>query len=133
MTYPPPDSPVEPTQPLPGQPAAPEAQPPTADLPRPPAGLTRRGRVKSTRISAVWVGLIVAAVLMIALLIFIAQNSKSVTLHYLGFHGHASLAVLLLVATVAGVLLVAIPGTGRIVQLRRALKKNAATASQSKR
>lgn len=130
MTYPPLDGPVEPRQPLPGQPVAPEAQAWTAGPPQPPAGLTRHGRVKSTRISAVWVGLIIAAVLMIALLIFIAQNSKSVTLHYLGFHGHVSLAVLLLIAAVAGVLLVAIPGTGRIVQLRRALKENAAASNQ---
>lgn len=90
------------------------------------AGLTEDGRVRRTRMSAWWVGLIVAAVLLVALLIFIGQNSQTVTIHYLGLEGDASLAVMLLLAAVSGVLLVAIPGTVRILQLRRALKKNAA-------
>jgi uncharacterized integral membrane protein len=102
--------------------------PPTAPTPRPPAGLTSRGRVRTTRVSAAWVGLIVAALVLIALLIFIAQNSKTVAIHYFGFNGNVSLAIALLLAAVAGVLLVAIPGTGRILQLRHALKKNAAAA-----
>jgi uncharacterized integral membrane protein len=78
--------------------------------------------------SALWFGLIVAALLLIALLIFIAQNSKQVTIHFLGFDGQISLAVSLLLAAVSGLLLIAIPGTARIIQLRRALKKNAAAA-----
>jgi uncharacterized integral membrane protein len=114
-------------------PAVPDAQHPSSASAQstPPgasAGLTKHGRVKPTRISAVWVGLIIAALVMIALLIFIAQNSNSVTLHFLGFSGGVSLAVALLLAAVGGVLLVAIPGTARIVQLRRALKKNAAAS-----
>jgi len=78
-------------------------------------------------VSALWIGLVVAALLVIALLIFIAQNSKQVAIHYLGFNGHISLAVALLRAAVGAVLLVAIPGTARIIQLRRALTKNAVT------
>jgi uncharacterized integral membrane protein len=73
----------------------------------------------------VWVGLIVAAVLLVALLVFIAQNSRQVTIHFLGFHGHISLAIALLLSAVIGLLLIAIPGTARILQLRHALKKNA--------
>ncbi|PZS12881.1 MAG: DUF1049 domain-containing protein [Pseudonocardiales bacterium] len=73
--------------------------------------------------SALWVGLIAAAVLLILLLIFIAQNSRTVTIHDLGLHGHRSLALALLLAVVTGVLLVAIPGTARIVQLRRAARR----------
>ncbi len=89
--------------------------------------MTSQGKVRTTRVSAWWIGLIVAALLLIALLIFIGQNSRSVTVHYLGLHGHVSLAIALLLSAVAGVLLVAIPGTARIIQLRRALKKNAST------
>ena len=59
---------------------------------------------------------------LILLLIFILQNSRNVTLRFFGFHGELSLAVALLVSAVCGVLLVAIPGTGRILQLRRAVK-----------
>lgn len=86
--------------------------------------MDERGRVRRGRVSAIWVGLIAAALLLIALLIFIAQNSATVDIHFLGFSGHLSLAVAILAAAVVGVLVVAIPGTARIVQLRRALKKN---------
>jgi uncharacterized integral membrane protein len=60
---------------------------------------------------------------LVALLIFIAQNSAQVSIHYFGFHGRISLAVALLLAAVAGILLVAIPGTVRIVQLRRTVRR----------
>ena len=135
MTYQPGiDPPAQPTYPPTNPQDAPDSAPPTtagvppltAPTERPPAGLTSHGRVRTTRVSAVWVGLIVAALVLIALLIFIAQNSKTVAVHYFGLNGHVSLAIALLLAAVAGVLLVAIPGTARILQLRHALKKNAA-------
>lgn len=100
-----------------------ETPPPATEAPAP--GLDRNGRVRKSRSSALWVGAIVTAILLIALLIFIAQNSQRVTIHYLGLNGHFSLAIALLLAAVIGVLLIAIPGSVRILQLRRALKKNA--------
>jgi uncharacterized integral membrane protein len=90
-----------------------------------PSGLDERGHVRRTKTSAIWVGLIAAAIVLIALLIFIGQNSNSVTVHYLGAHGRVPLAVALLLSAVAGLLIAAIPGTVRILQLRRSLKKNA--------
>jgi uncharacterized integral membrane protein len=135
MTYPPgTEPPNQPAHTPTGPPTAADQQPATwrsqhaAPAERAPAGLTRQGRVRPTRVSALWIGLIAAALLLIALLIFIAQNSKEVAIRYLGFNGHISLAVALLLAAVGGVLLVAIPGTARIIQLRRALTKNAVTA-----
>jgi uncharacterized integral membrane protein len=86
--------------------------------------MDERGHVRRGRASAAWTGAIVAALLLIALIIFIAQNSAGVTIHFLGLHGRISLALALLIAAVGSVLLVAIPGTLRIMQLRRALKKN---------
>ena len=91
-----------------------------------PAGFNSRGKVRHTRAGAWWAGLIVASMLAIALLIFIAQNSQTATIHYFGFDGQISLAVALLFAAAGGVLLVALPGAVRMAQLRRALKKNAA-------
>jgi uncharacterized integral membrane protein len=95
--------------------------------------LTSAGKVRSTRVSAWWVGLIIAAALLVLLLIFIGQNSRNVTVHYLGLHGQVSLAIALLLSAVAGLLLVAIPGTARIIQLRRALKRNAGLHAASRR
>ena len=91
----------------------------------PPPGLDERGRVKSGRVSAAWVGSIGTAIFLILLIIFIAQNSRKVSLHFFGWHGQFSLALTILLSAVIGVLLVAIPGSARIFQLRRALRKNA--------
>lgn len=88
------------------------------------AGLDSRGRVRATRVSGVWVGLIGTALFLILLVIFIGQNSRRVTIHFFGWHGQFSLALTILLSAVIGVLLVSIPGTVRIVQLRRALRKN---------
>ena len=94
----------------------------------PVAAGTSQAPIRRTRVSAIWVGLIIAAVLLIGLLIFIGQNARSVTIHFLGLEGRVPLAVALLASAVCGVLLVAVPGTARIMQLRRALKKNPAGA-----
>lgn len=91
---------------------------------RPAPGFDERGRVKNTRTSGVWVGIISTAVFLILLIIFIAQNSRPVSLHFLGWHGRFSLALTILLSAVIGILVVAIPGTVRILQLRRALRKN---------
>jgi uncharacterized integral membrane protein len=84
-----------------------------------------RGHVSRTKTSAIWIGLIAAALVLIALLIFIAQNSNRVSVHYLGANGRVPLAVALLLSAIAGLLIAAIPGTVRILQLRRAIKKSA--------
>lgn len=111
---------------------SPEAQPvdPATAQPTPvqpsPVGAATPRVTRRTRVSSWWVGLVIAAIILVALLIFIAQNSATVGIHYLGAHGHISLAVALLLSAVAGMLLLAIPGTIRIVQLRRAVKKSPA-------
>jgi uncharacterized integral membrane protein len=93
--------------------------------PTPPRGLDRKGRVKHTRASGLWVGVVTAAVLAIAFLVFIAQNSEKVSIKFLGFEGRLSLAIALLLSAVIGALVVAVPGIVRIAQLRTALRKNA--------
>ncbi|MBF9069628.1 LapA family protein [Streptacidiphilus fuscans] len=82
--------------------------------------------LRRTRLSSAWVATIVAALVLVLLLIFILENSARVDVSFLGAHGHLPLGVALLLAAVCGVLLVAIPGTARILQLRRAGKKLAA-------
>jgi len=98
---------------------SPEASDPTVSR-----GLTKKGRVRSTRASGAWVSVIIVALLVIAMLIFIGQNSQKVTLNFLAFNGRFPLGLTVLFAAVAGVLLVALPGTARIIELRRALRRN---------
>lgn len=81
--------------------------------------------VERTRISGLWVGLILSALVLLLLLIFILQNLGPVQVNFLGASGTLPTGVALLLAAIAGVLLVAIPGTGRIIQLRRAARRRA--------
>jgi lipopolysaccharide assembly protein A len=78
-----------------------------------------------SRIGLVWVTLVVALVFLILLIDFIAQNNRSVPIHFFTASGHASLAVALLVAAVAGGVVVVLVGTARIVQLRLLARRRA--------
>ncbi|MDQ1721550.1 MAG: hypothetical protein QOI26_1284 [Pseudonocardiales bacterium] len=115
-------APASDTAPAAGAPASGTA--PAADRGVPAPGFDQRGHVRGGRISGVWIGSIATALFVILLIIFIAQNSRQVSIHFLGWHGEFSLGLAILLAAVVGVLLVAIPGSLRIVQLRRALRKN---------
>jgi uncharacterized integral membrane protein len=75
-------------------------------------------RVKRTRIGGIWIAAVLSAIVLLLLLIFILENGQRVAISYVGAHGHLPLGVALLLAAVLGVLLVVIPGTGRIIQLR---------------
>jgi uncharacterized integral membrane protein len=108
---------------------APVAGAPVATTPAP--GFNERGHVRTTKVSGVWIGLIATALFLILLIIFIAQNSRRVSLHFFGWHGQFSLALTIVLAAVLGVLVVAIPGSLRILQLRRALRKNVPTGRSS--
>lgn len=82
----------------------------------PPPG---SGPVDHTRISASWTALVVAVVVFVVLVVFIAQNTQASTVNFLGFHGRAPTAVMLLIAAVAGAVIVVVAGVARIIQLRR--------------
>ena len=73
-----------------------------------------------SRTGILWTGLILSALVLLFLLIFILQNSTPVQINFLGLSGTLPVGVALLLAAIAGLLLVAIPGGLRILQLRRA-------------
>jgi uncharacterized integral membrane protein len=79
--------------------------------------------VVRTRTGGLWTGLILSAIVLIFLLVFILQNLNVVTIFFLGFTFSLPVGVALLLAAVAGLLLVAIPGGLRILQLRRAARR----------
>jgi uncharacterized integral membrane protein len=74
--------------------------------------------VKRTRIGGWWVASALFALVLLLLLIFILENGQRANIGFFGVHGHLPLGIALLLAAVLGVLLVVIPGTGRIIQLR---------------
>ena len=65
----------------------------------------------------------VAIGVFVALVIFMAQNTGRVQVSFLAMHGRFPLALVLLIATVAGMLIVAVLGTARISQLRRLVRR----------
>ena len=91
--------------------AAPEAERPTKDP------------LRRSRTSGAWVAVVLAALLLILLVVFIAQNTQDVHLSFLWWDGTAPLSVALLVAAVIGIALTAVVGTMRILQLRRRVRR----------
>jgi uncharacterized integral membrane protein len=100
-----------------------EPEPPTVDTaaPKPPPP---ENAVKFTKAAALWSSLIVGFLVLIVLLIFIAQNTESGTFHFLGWSWSLPLGVALLAAAILGGVITFLVGAARIVQLRRAAKKN---------
>lgn len=84
-------------------------------------------------IGQLWVGLLLSALVLIFLLIFILQNSASVRIAFFGWDGALPTGVALLFAAIGGVLLVAVPGSVRIVQLRRQARRETRTSREPER
>jgi uncharacterized integral membrane protein len=80
--------------------------------------------VKFTRAAALWSALIAGFVILIVLLVFILQNTDSATVHFLAWEWNLPIGVGVLLAAVCGGLLTVATATVRIVQLRRAAKRN---------
>ncbi len=78
--------------------------------------------VPLTRAGAAWVGLSAVTLLAILVIVFLVQNTHRVEVSFLWMSASTSLALMVLIATVAGILLTVALGTARIVQLRRLLR-----------
>jgi uncharacterized integral membrane protein len=96
----------------------PVALPDATAPPEPAPSTTRRSRT-----GGLWVGLILSAIVLLLLLVFILQNGAPVQISFFAFDGVLPLGVALLLAAIAGILLVTIPGSLRILQLRRAARR----------
>ena len=79
---------------------------------------------RATSPGRVWISAAMATVLLVLLIIFIAENSRSVTISFLGASGHISLALALLIAAVVGAVVILLAGTARILQLRLEMRRN---------
>jgi uncharacterized integral membrane protein len=87
-------------------------------------GQPQHHRIRRTRAGGVWVALAVSAVVLILLLIFILENLKRADISLFGAHMSLPIGVALLLAAAAGALIVVIPGTARIVQLRMTARRH---------
>jgi uncharacterized integral membrane protein len=110
----------------------------TGTLPGPqaPAGHTQASAdhvLQRTRLSAAWLAVGCFLVILVILLIFIAQNSSSVSISFLGTHNSVPLGVALVLAAVCGALLVMLAGVARIMQLRSRARKHQRVARKAAR
>ena len=106
-----------PTQPVPA--------PSTPGAAAPGSGTPSTAPVRRSRSGGLWVGLILSALVLLLLLVFILQNGAPVQISFFAFQGTLPVGVALLLAAILGILLVAIPGSVRILQLRRAARRGA--------
>jgi lipopolysaccharide assembly protein A len=97
----------------------------------PPAAPPPKSGRMHTRISGMRTSLIAAAAGLIVVMIFIIQNAHAVSISFLGAHLRLSLAVALLLAAIAGALIMAAAGTARITQLRRIMRRDRRTPPAS--
>lgn len=82
------------------------------------------GDIAHTRTAALWTGLVIGAVVLVILLVFILQNLDPATVQIFAWQLDLPLGISMLLAAIAGALVMALVGGARILQVRRAAKKN---------
>jgi uncharacterized integral membrane protein len=87
------------------------------------AGTSRTRSSPFTKLSAAWWALVVGLLILAVLLIFVAQNTDPVPVHFLGFHWSLPVGVGYLLSGVAGASVTVLVGAARMLQLRRAARR----------
>jgi len=80
--------------------------------------------LRGSRTSGIWAAVVGLGLVLLLLVVFIAQNTQTVDVAFLGWEGTAPLSVTLLIAAAGGLFLAAAAGTLRIVQLRRRVRRD---------
>jgi uncharacterized integral membrane protein len=93
-------------------------------------GKGRRARpgqdgIHRTRIGSAWVAVTIAAILGVALVDFIVQNTRSVRIEFFAASGKMPVAVALIGAALVGAFIVLAVGIARTTQLRLATRRGA--------
>jgi len=79
--------------------------------------------VPRTRFGTAHAGLVGGLIVLVVLLVFILENTRSIPVTFFGATGRLPLGVALLLAAVAGALITGVVGTVRIAQLRRRVRR----------
>jgi uncharacterized integral membrane protein len=95
----------------------------TRPEPAPQAPAPRRAHL-NTRISGIRMGLIAGIAVLAVVMIFVIQNADAVSISFLGAHLRVPLAVALVLAAIAGALIMTAAGTARITQLRQVMRRD---------
>jgi uncharacterized integral membrane protein len=76
-----------------------------------------------TRAGAVWSSVVAGLVVFVLLIVFFIQNQDTARVRFLGLDGYVPLGLALLIAAVAGGIVVAVAGGVRILQLRTTARR----------
>jgi uncharacterized integral membrane protein len=104
-------------------PISPAAHDSGSEIRTPPQSEHEPEVFRHTRTSAAWVATAIGVIVGVALIDFIAQNTRDVRIEFFGAHGQMPIAVALLAALVAGAIIVLAIGVGRVAQLRLAMRR----------
>ncbi|WP_430331992.1 lipopolysaccharide assembly protein LapA domain-containing protein [Rhodococcus sp. ACT016] len=88
------------------------------------------GRIARTRAASAWTGLVVGLLVAVVLIVFILQNLDSVTFQLFVWEFTLPAGISLLLAAIAGALIMALVGGIRIIQIRRVAKRASTVPDQ---
>lgn len=80
--------------------------------------------LRGSRTSGLWAATIGLGVVLVLLVVFIAQNTRTTTVSFLAWDGQVPVALAILIAAVAGLFLAGLAGMLRILQLRRRVRRD---------
>ncbi|MDN5688765.1 MAG: lipopolysaccharide assembly protein LapA domain-containing protein [Brachybacterium sp.] len=75
------------------------------------------------RTAGIWISLILGAIVLVLLLIFVIQNSDTASFEYFGAGFDLPLGVAMLLAAIAGALVMALVGSVRMIQMSWTIRK----------
>ncbi len=116
-----------PADPVPARPVAPAAE--RAPEPAAPARRSEPAAEEVEEVGGssmsigVWIALILGAIVLVMLLIFIVQNNVTTQFEYLGTQFSLPLGVAMLLAAIAGALVMAAVGSVRMLQMAWTIRK----------
>jgi len=73
---------------------------------------------QATKTSRAWWALVCGLLALLLVVVFMAQNSAKVPVHFLWLKGHTALGVALLLSAVLGAITVVLLGAARMLQMR---------------
>lgn len=112
---------ISPGVPVPGKDTTSVVNQPATKKPEPKS--TPKPRKKSSVVGFTWIFAFLGLMLLIFLLVFVLQNLQRVEMTIFTWTTSYPLGVGLLLAAIAGALIMALIGSVRIIQLRRTVKK----------
>jgi uncharacterized integral membrane protein len=113
-------------------PISPAAHDSGSEIRTPPQSEREPEVFRHTRTSAAWFAIAIGVIVGVALIDFIAQNTRDVRIEFFGAHGQMPIAVALLAALVAGAIIVFAIGVGRVAQLRLAMRRQRKHRSEAR-